>query len=106
MRIPLGKNVAAGGPAQPSVKIRTAKPPFLFQSTGAYTGNIVIQHSVDTWDEVTDANASWGTLATLTAAASIVIVAAPLYRIRMSGGPSGGAVAGSAYMVEREDDDS
>lgn len=109
-RIPLGKNLAVGSPAQKSIHVTLADPPFIFQAPGTWTGTILIEHSMDEFPEVAqstsvdpaagvpDASATWSTLVTLTPGAFLEWKD-PMYRIRAN--PSGIASGStSVFMLE------
>lgn len=121
-RIPLVKNGSAtSGPANNglnrSIHISLADPPYLFDVTGfdtsgvAWTGSILIQSTPDTMppangggfssnDGVSDANARWETIITLTPTSGPVEWKNPLYRIRANTSSVGGAGTPTVYMLE------
>jgi hypothetical protein len=99
MRVTLGKSVAAGAAALPSIRFRTSKPPYLFQTSGGFTGNVNVEHSVDSF-EIADSAATWSVIATL-GSNDTASWASPLHRARMAGGPTTGTA--SLYVVERAD---
>lgn len=75
-RVRLAKAATTG--VQPSIRIRTAKPPFLVSSDG---GAVTLQHTMSGPD-VADADADWHDLATI-ADGDQIDVTHPLYRIRI-----------------------
>lgn len=121
-RIPLVKNGSAtSGPSSNglnrSVHISLAKPPFLFDCPGtdtsgvAWTGSILIQMTSDTMppsngggfasnDGVSDANARWETILTLTPTSGPVNWANPLYRVRANTSGVTGSGTPTVYMYE------
>jgi hypothetical protein len=104
MRVALAKSATAtSGPTldgkMASVKIRIQDPPWLFQTSGGYTGTVTIEHSVD-GPEVTDANATWYTLISALSTNNVADVKHPLYRVRANCGGVTGATGANVYMVE------
>lgn len=121
-RIPLVKNGSAtSGPANDglnrSIHISLADPPYLFDCPGtdtsgrAWTGTITIQSTVDTMppangggfaanDGVSDVNARWETIITLTPTSGPVDWKVPLYRIRANTSAVGGTGTPTVYMLE------
>lgn len=95
-RVRLAKNLAAGS-SSVSIRIRTAIPPWRLVATGGFTGNVTVQHSVDSMDTA-DGSATWITLSTL-ANGGEASVSDPVYRVRVNGGHS----AGSATVDLLED---
>jgi hypothetical protein len=104
MRVALAKSATAtsganSDGAMPSIKIRIQDPPWLFQTSGGYTGTVKIQHSVD-GPEVTDANATWYDLITALSTNNTADVKHPLYRVRANCGGVTGSTGANVYMVE------
>lgn len=119
-RVPLVKGGnATSGPTSnglnASQKISLADPPFIFDAPGtdsngvAWTGSITIQSTPDTMPEqqgwgigggVTDANARWETIATLTPTSGPVNWGYPLYRIRANTSGVTGAGSPDVYRFE------
>lgn len=89
-RVRLCKDLAAAAQS-PSIRIRTAKPPFYLQSRGNYTGSVTVEHSTDSPD-VADSAAVWRPLGTLagTNPGDGIVITHPLYRIRIDGDHSAG----------------
>lgn len=121
-RIPLIKNGSAtSGPASnglnASIRIRLADPPFIFDSPAtdssgrSWGGSITIEQSMDTPpmpnngggvanDGITDANARWETIGTLTNGGGPIEWRNPLYRIRANTSAVTGTGTPDVYMLE------
>jgi len=119
-RIPLVKSGnATSGPGSDgknrSIQIRLADPPFIFDapatdSSGVtWGGSILIQQTMDTMPApngymsnsgVTDVNARWETIVTLTNGGGPVDWKFPLYRIRADTSGVTGSGSPDVYMLE------
>ena len=103
-RLALAKNATAtsglnSDGLMASIKIRIQDPPWLFQTSGGYSGTVKIQHSVDD-PSVTDANATWYDLITGLSNNNTADIKHPLYRIRANCAGVTGATGANVYMVE------
>lgn len=114
-RIPLGIGLTSAANGA-SITLRASKPPYLFVapengvSGAAWTGSVVIQHSVDTPPlpnngggvtngGVTDANADWTDIGTLNAGGDQFSWPDPLFRVRaLTSGITGGNP--NVYLLE------
>lgn len=74
-RVRLCKNATTG--AQPSIRIRAAKPPFLVASAG---GGCNLEHTMD-GPATSDAAATWTNFGTI-ASGDQISITTPLYRVR------------------------
>lgn len=119
-RVPLVKNGSAtSGPTSnglnASQRVQLADPPFIFDAPAtdsqgrSWGGSITIQSSMDTIPEqqglytdsgVTDANARWETIATLTNGGGPVNWSYPLYRIRANTSAVTGTGTPDVYRTE------
>jgi len=121
-RIPLIKSGSAtSGPTSnglnASIQIRLAKPPFIFDapttdSSGvSWAGTITIQQSLDTMpmpnlgggvsnSGVTDANARWETIGSITNGGGPLQWSNPLYRVRANTSAVTGSGHPDVYMLE------
>ena len=121
-RVPLVKSGnATSGPASDgknrSIEIRLADPPYLFDAPAtdsngtSWSGSITIQQTMDTMPPpnngggvsnsgVSDANARWETIITLTSGGGPVEWKNPLYRIRANTSAVTGSGSPDVYMLE------
>jgi hypothetical protein len=97
-RIRLANGAAIGAAALPSVRIRLADPPFSFIGLGGYTGNVTIEESVDD-NVVTDANATWISLGTVSSGATFEWKD-PLFRVRANPSATTGTGSVTVQMLE------
>lgn len=72
-----------------SIRIRTACRPYAIQTKGGFTGDITIENTTSNV-KVSDANATWTTVASGIGDDEIASIDHPLTRIRVAGSHTGG----------------